>query len=84
VLAAVPAGSEFMVPESKLEPTEHGLISKGEGWFALNLRGAVWRHVDGRGAVCLAGDDFEGARRFEQLGVNSFVLGPGEPMSLYH
>jgi hypothetical protein len=39
-----------MVPESQLEKTEHGLVSKGEGWFVLNKRDAVWRHVDGRGA----------------------------------
>jgi uncharacterized cupin superfamily protein len=73
-----------MVPEAKLEKTEHGLVAKGEGWFVLNLRDAVWRHVDGRGAVCLALDDFEGEPQFEQLGVNPFVLEPGEPMALYH
>ena len=73
-----------MVPESKLEQTEHGLVSKGEGWFVLNMRDAEWRHVDGRGAVCVVGDDFEGDRQFGQLGVNPFVLGPGEAMSMYH
>jgi uncharacterized cupin superfamily protein len=73
-----------MVPESKLEQTEHGLVPKGEGWFALNMRDAVWRHVDGRGAVSVIADDFEGERQFEQLGVNPFVLGPGEPMAMDH
>src|SRR5436309_11632614 len=73
-----------MVPESQLEKTEHGLVPKGERWFVLNMRDAVWRHVDGRGAVCVVGDDFEGGRHFEQLGVNPFVLGPGEPMAMYH
>ena len=73
-----------MVPESKLEQTEHGLVPKGEGWFVLNMRDAEWRHVEGRGAVCVVGDDFEGERRFEQLGVNPFVLRPGEPMAVYH
>ena len=73
-----------MVPESKLEKTEHGLVPKGEGWFVLNMRDAEWRHVDGRGAVCVVGDDFEGERQFEQLGVNPFVLGPGEAMAMYH
>jgi uncharacterized cupin superfamily protein len=29
-------------------------------------------------------DNFEGERQFEQLGVNPFVLSPGEPMSVYH
>ena len=73
-----------MVPESRLEKTEHGLVPKGEGWFVLNMRDAEWRHVDGRGAVCVTLDDFEGWRKFDQLGVNPFVLGPGEPMSMYH
>ena len=73
-----------MVPESKPERTEHGLVPKGKGWFVLNMRDAEWRHVDGRGAVSVIADDFEGERRFEQLGVNPFVLGPGEPMAMYH
>jgi quercetin dioxygenase-like cupin family protein len=73
-----------VVPEAKLEQTEHGLVPKAEGWFVLNLRDAPWRHVDGRGAVCVALDDFEDERRPVQLGVNPFVLQPGEPMSMYH
>ena len=48
-----------MIPESQPEQTEHGLLPKGEGWFVLNMRDAVWRHVDGRGAVSLVLDDFE-------------------------
>jgi uncharacterized cupin superfamily protein len=48
------------------------------------MRDAEWRHVDGRGAVCVVGDDFEGERQLEQLGVNPFVLRPGEPMAMYH
>jgi uncharacterized cupin superfamily protein len=74
----------LMVPESKLEQTEHGLVAKGAGWFVLGLRDAVWRHVDGRGAVCIALDDFENEQQSEQLGVNPFVLNPGEPMAMYH
>ena len=73
-----------MASESKLEQTEHGLVPQGKGWFVLGLRDAVWRHADGRGAVALIADDFEGERQFEQLGVNPFVLEPGEPMALYH
>ena len=73
-----------MVPEAKLAQTEDGLVPAGDGWFTLNLRDAVWRHVDGRGAVCVALDDFEGERRALQFGVNPFVLQPGEPMSMYH
>jgi uncharacterized cupin superfamily protein len=73
-----------VIPEAKLEQTKHGVVPKGEGWFVLNMRDAEWRHADGRGAVSVVGDDFEGWRNFEQLGVNPFVLAPGEPMSLYH
>ena len=73
-----------MVPEATLAQTEYGLGSEGEGWFVLNLRDAEWRHADGRGAVCVALDDFEGWRSDLQLGVNLFVLMPGEPMAMYH
>jgi uncharacterized cupin superfamily protein len=73
-----------VVPESELERTEHGLVPTGDGWFVLNLRDAEWRYADGRGAVSVALDDFEGARQSDQLGVNPFVLGPGEPMAQYH
>ena len=74
-----------MAPESKLEKTEHGLVPTGEGWYVLNMRDAQWRHADGRGAVCVVADDFEGWRReYGQLGVNPFVLMPGEPMARYH
>jgi len=69
-----------MVSASKLEKTEHGLVPTGEGWYVLNMRDAVWRQADGRGAVCVVLDQFEG----EQLGVNPFVLMPGEPMAMYH
>ena len=67
-----------------MQQTEHGLVPKGEGWFVLNLRDAEWRHADGRGAVCVAVDDFESERRDVQLGVNPFVLMPGEAMGMYH
>jgi uncharacterized cupin superfamily protein len=74
-----------MVPESKIERTEHGLTPSGAGWYVLNMRDAEWRHADGRGAVCVVSDDFEGWRReSDQLGVNPFVLMPGEPMGMYH
>jgi uncharacterized cupin superfamily protein len=74
-----------VVPESQLEKTEHGLVPTGGGWYVLNMRDAEWRHAAGRGAVCVVADDFEGWRRdSDQLGVNPFVLMPGEPMSRYH
>ena len=74
-----------MAPEARLERKEHGLSPQGGGWYVLNLRDAEWRHTSGRGAVCVVSDDFEGWRRdADQLGVNPFVLEPGEPMSVYH
>ena len=47
-----------MIPESKPEKTEHGLLPKGEGWFVLSMRDAVWRYVDGRGANSMRSRDF--------------------------
>ena len=68
-----------MVPEARLEPTEHGLVPREDGWFVLNARDARWYHTEGRSAFC----DFEGELEF-QLGVNLQVLGSGEPMAMYH
>jgi uncharacterized cupin superfamily protein len=59
-------------------------VPDADRWYVLNLRDAEWRHADGRGAVCIALDDFEGERQSQQLGVNAFVLEPGEPMAQYH
>jgi uncharacterized cupin superfamily protein len=74
-----------LISEAQLERTEHGLVPRGDGWYVLNMRDAEWRHAEGRGAVCVVGDDFEGWRRESaQLNVNPFVLAPGEAMSMYH
>jgi hypothetical protein len=68
------------VPEAPLEQTEHGLVRKGEGWFVLNARAARWRSWPGLGhSTNLAGDVM-----FQQIGIGLTVLGPGEPMSMYH
>src|SRR6266498_677635 len=69
-----------MVPEAPLELTENGLVAAGEGWFVLNACEARWRHREGRGKSLV----FEGATDFPQVGINLFVLGPGEPMAMYH
>jgi uncharacterized cupin superfamily protein len=69
-----------MVEEARLEQTEHGMLPTDDGWFVLNARDAVWRYVDGRGGH----SEFEGEREFPQLGINLRILGPGEPMSMYH
>jgi uncharacterized cupin superfamily protein len=69
-----------VIPEAPLESNEHGVAPNADGWFVLNARDAGWRYAEGRGAVC----DFEGEHEFPQLGVNPFVLAPGEPMAMYH
>jgi uncharacterized cupin superfamily protein len=79
-LQAVPLRFSTVVPEAKLKETELGLVPEGEGWFVVNARDVPWRHAEGRGAVCL----LEGDVDFKQLGVNPFVLAPGEPMAMYH
>ena len=69
-----------MVPEAPLEATDTGLVQAGSGWFVVNAREARWREAEGRGALCPFGDEEE----LTQVGVNLFVLGPGEPMGMYH
>jgi uncharacterized cupin superfamily protein len=69
-----------MVPEAPLEPTEHGLVPKGDGWFVLNARDARWRPGQGRGAFCI----FEGEPEFSQYAIHLVALAPGEPMAMYH
>jgi uncharacterized cupin superfamily protein len=69
-----------MVPESPLESSEHGRVPTGKGWFVLNAREAPWIDLKGRGFR----SDFEGEADFSQLGINLRVLGPGEPMAMYH
>jgi uncharacterized cupin superfamily protein len=69
-----------VVPEARLEQTETGLVPRGDGWFVLNAQDARWTHADGRGARL----SFDGEAEFPQIGVNLFVLGPGEPIGLYH
>jgi uncharacterized cupin superfamily protein len=73
------------VPEAELVATENGLVPKGEGWFVLNAREAQWFDRKGRGLLCeFEGAGFEDALDFTQLGINLSILGPGEPMAMYH
>jgi len=69
-----------MVPEARLESTEHGHVPNGDGWFVLNTRDARWRSSEGRGSYCV----FEGEPEFPQVGIHLVALAPGEPMSMYH
>src|SRR3954471_3169880 len=69
-----------MVPEAKLEQTEHGLVPQGPGWYVLNARDASWRTAAGRGAYA----DLEGEPEFDQLGISLVTLEPGDAMAMYH
>ena len=69
-----------MVPEAPLEDTGEGRVPVGEGWFVLNAKDARWRDDGPLGKLTF----FEGDVEWPQLGFNIGVLGPGEPMAMYH
>lgn len=60
--------------------TKNGLVVGGQGWFVVNARESRWRDVGPLGAYC----NFEGKKRFPQLGININVLAPGQAMGMYH
>ncbi len=69
-----------MVPEAPMDETETGRVATGDGWFVLNAKDARWYHADGRPALC----NLEGETFFPQVGINIVVLGPGQPLAMYH
>jgi uncharacterized cupin superfamily protein len=69
-----------MVSGAQFEDTEAGRVAKGDGWYVVNARDTRWYHAEGRPAIC----DFEGEAQFSQLGINLQVMGPGQPMAMYH
>jgi uncharacterized cupin superfamily protein len=50
-----------------------------EGWYVRNAREGQWWDRGPRGAVTPLVEDDD-----DQVGVNLFVLGPGQPMAMYH
>jgi uncharacterized cupin superfamily protein len=68
------------VPEAPLRETKYGLVADVDGWFVVNAREARWRERERLGRWC----DFEGKRRFPQLGFNISILEPGESIGRYH
>jgi uncharacterized cupin superfamily protein len=72
--------------EAALEKTEAGLAPVSGGWFVLNAREARWRHREGRGeSLPFTGwTDLEAETDFPQVGIALYVLGPGEPIGMYH
>jgi uncharacterized cupin superfamily protein len=75
-----------VVPESPLETTDEGLVPAGEGWFVVNAGDARWVRREGRGSCLpLTGwTEEEVERYFPQVGVNVFVLAPGDTVGMYH
>jgi uncharacterized cupin superfamily protein len=75
-----------MVQEARMQTTEAGLVPAGEGWFVVNARDARWVRRPGRGhsAPLTGWTDEEAEGWFHMLGINLVVLGPGEPMAMYH
>jgi uncharacterized cupin superfamily protein len=67
-------------PEAPARRTKNGLVVDVEGWFVLNARESRWKNEGPLGSYC----NFEGKRRFPQLGINISVLEPGEAMGMYH
>ena len=70
----------MIVPEARLESTDAGLVPTGDGRFVLNAREGRWRLRDGLGARLSVDGDTD----FPQVGINLYVLGPGEPIGMYH
>ena len=66
--------------EAPLRETKFGLVADVDGWFVVNARAGRWRDYAPLEAAC----DFEGKRRFRQLGFNISVLEPGHPLGQYH
>jgi uncharacterized cupin superfamily protein len=75
-----------MSEEARLQATDAGLVPASGGWFVVNARDARWIERPRRGhSVPLTGwTEAEAETWFGQLGVNLVVLGPGEPIGMYH
>ena len=69
-----------MVPEAPLRKTKYGLVTDGDGWFVINATESRWSDTGAFGFYC----NFEGKRRFKQLGLNLNVLEPGQSLGYYH
>jgi uncharacterized cupin superfamily protein len=74
-----------MAREGDVRRTDEGLVPEGHGWFVVNARDARWTRREGRGlSLPFTGWAEEEERSFPQVGVNLFVLGPGDPIGMYH
>jgi uncharacterized cupin superfamily protein len=66
--------------EAPLRETKFGLVADVDGWFVVNAREARWEDTGLYGNYC----NFEGKRRFRQLGININILEPGQSLGMYH
>ena len=66
--------------ESTARETKYGLVHDEPGWFVVSARDERWARWDRMGLYC----NFEGKKRFSQLGINVNVLEPGESLGRYH
>jgi uncharacterized cupin superfamily protein len=66
--------------EASPRMTKNGLVVDVEGWFVINARESRWRDEGPLGLFC----NFEGKKRFPQLGFNINVLEPGQALGKYH
>jgi uncharacterized cupin superfamily protein len=75
-----------MTEEAPLKETDAGLVPDGHGWFIVNAREARWIRRPGRGlsAPLTGWTEFEAETYFPKLGANLVVLGPGDPIGMYH
>jgi uncharacterized cupin superfamily protein len=75
-----------MMDEATLRETEAGLVPDSHGWFVTNAREARWIDREGRGkSLPFTGwTDLETETYFPQVGVQLYVLAPGEPIGMYH
>jgi uncharacterized cupin superfamily protein len=67
-------------PEAPARETKAGLVHDERGWFVVNAREERWNDTGPFGFFC----NFEGKKRFLQLGVNLSVLQPGQAIGAYH
>ena len=69
-----------MPREARLEQTEHGLAPADDGWFVANFRELRWMASEEFGDFA----SIDWGVNWPDFGFNVGVLGPGEPMCLYH
>lgn len=69
-----------MSPESAARTTKHGLVHDDRGWFVVSAREERWNDTGPFGFYC----NFEGKKRFLQLGINISLLEPGQAVGAYH